>query len=67
MKAPSLRLRIPAALRLEPMSPNELARVLSIRPNTARKSLRELQSLRMVRPLSDGRGWINEPRARRHA
>ena len=67
MKPESLSQRIPAALRLEPMTPIELARVLSIRPNTARKSLRELQSLRMVRPLSEGRAWINEPRARRRA
>lgn len=67
MKAPSVSQRIPAALRLEPMTPAELARVLSSETNTVRKSLRELQSLRVVRPLSEGRAWINEPRPRRRA
>lgn len=62
---PTAFMRISAALRLEPMTDLELARALSITHSSACRSLRELESRRLVRRLSDGSAWINEPRRRR--
>lgn len=56
-----LRERVIAALQLQPMSIEQLARCLSVQPETARVSLRRLQRRGAVEV--SGWGWARQGKA----
>ena len=67
MKEPNLTDRVMGALRLEPMSPSELAMVLSTTEREALRALHQLRAHGLVQVLSSSKAWIRTPHQRRAA